>query len=224
MKSYFSAIFGRSPIRPLQRHMEKVMECARELVPLFEAVGAQEFTRVEELQTRVSRLEDEADDLKKELRLQLPNTLFLPVDRRDLLELLRTQDMIANRAKDIAGVIRGRRMVIPDQLLPLFKDYVGRNVDAVEQALRTVKEMDDLVETGFRGNEVERVQALLKELDRLEKETDHMQVELRATLRGLESELPPVDVMFLYKIIEWTGDLADHAERVGSRLQIMLAR
>ena len=223
MKSYFSAIFGRSPIRPLQRHMEKVMECARELVPLFEAVGAQEFTRVEELQTRVSRLEDEADD-KKELRLQLPNTLFLPVDRRDLLELLRTQDMIANRAKDIAGVIRGRRMVIPDQLLPLFKDYVGRNVDAVEQALRTVKEMDDLVETGFRGNEVERVQALLKELDRLEKETDHMQVELRATLRGLESELPPVDVMFLYKIIEWTGDLADHAERVGSRLQIMLAR
>ncbi|HBP75141.1 MAG TPA: phosphate transport regulator, partial [Alcanivorax sp.] len=37
-------------------------------------------------------------------------------------------------------------------------------------------------------------------------------------------ELPPVDVIFLYKIIEWIGDLADRAQKVGGRLQLLLAR
>jgi hypothetical protein len=30
--------------------------------------------------------------------------------------------------------------------------------------------------------------------------------------------------MIYYRVIDWTGDLADRAERVGSRLQLMLAR
>ncbi|MGL6122545.1 MAG: DUF47 family protein, partial [Shewanella sp.] len=41
---------------------------------------------------------------------------------------------------------------------------------------------------------------------------------------AMESELNPIDVMFLYKTIEWVGGLADLAERVGSRLELMLAR
>ena len=30
--------------------------------------------------------------------------------------------------------------------------------------------------------------------------------------------------MFTYRLIEWTGRVADDAQRVGSRLQLMLAR
>ena len=30
--------------------------------------------------------------------------------------------------------------------------------------------------------------------------------------------------MFVYQIIEWVGDLADLAERVGARLEILLAK
>jgi hypothetical protein len=30
--------------------------------------------------------------------------------------------------------------------------------------------------------------------------------------------------MFLYQIIDWVGDLADLAESVGARLEILLAR
>jgi predicted phosphate transport protein (TIGR00153 family) len=224
MKSYFSGIFGSSPIKPLQRHMEKVLDCTRELVPLFQAVSRSDYNTVAQVQERISQLEDEADAIKKDLRLHLPSTLFLPVDRRDLLELLRVQDKVANKAKDIAGLILGRQMAIPASMADPFEAYVGRCVDAVAQALRAVEEMDELVETGFRGTEADLVHGILNELDAVEKDTDRMQVSLRATLRGQESELPPVDVMFLYKIIEWTGDLADLAQRVGSRLQLMLAK
>src|SRR5699024_5451256 len=115
-------------------------------------------------------------------------------------------------------------MEIPASMQEPFKAYVERCIDAVRHAQKAVQEMDELVVTGFRGTEADLVHKILDELGAVEKDTDHMQIALRASLRSLESQLPPVDVMFLYKIIEWTGDLADLAERVGSRLQLMLAK
>ena len=58
----------------------------------------------------------------------------------------------------------------------------------------------------------------------VEQETDEQQVILRNDLFQLEDELHPVNIMFLYKVIENTGGIADRAQRVGSRLQLMLAR
>jgi len=223
-KSYFSGIFGSSPFKPLQEHVTKVVECTEQLIPLFEAMAQQDFVAVEAAQQRISRLEEEADVMKKDLRMHLPRTLFLPVDRRDLLELLRLQDSIANQTKDVAGLILGRQMQLPESLIDPFLNFVQRSVDAARQAKKTVDELDELVETGFRGSEVELVHGLLEELDRIEKDTDNIQIRLRQGLRALEKDLFPVDVMFLYKVIELVGGLADRAQRVGSRLQIMLAK
>ena len=51
-----------------------------------------------------------------------------------------------------------------------------------------------------------------------------MQINLRAKLYTLESNMSPVDVMFLYEIITWTGELADTAQSAGNRLQLILAK
>ena len=217
-------LFGSSPVKPLQQHMAKVLECVGELPALVEAASAGDVERVESQQERIAALENEADDLKHALRLHLPRSLFLPVDRRDLLEVLTMQDNVANRAKDIAGLVRGRRMRFPDGIGERLIAFTRRSVDACEQAGRTVNELDELVETGFRGAEVDLVQKMIEELDRIEKDTDEIQVDVRARLFAMEKDLPPVDVMFLYRVIDWIGDLGDRAQRVGSRLQLMLAR
>jgi predicted phosphate transport protein (TIGR00153 family) len=65
---------------------------------------------------------------------------------------------------------------------------------------------------------------MITKLDSIESDTDTLQAELRSEIFGIEDTLPPVEVMFLYKIIEQTGDVADRAQNVGSRLQLMLAR
>lgn len=204
--------------------MVKVMESVAPLKALFEAVLANDLDRVAVIQEEIARHENEADDLKHELRLHLPRSLFMPVERRDVLEVLNTQDRIANRAKDIAGLIRGRRMTIPEDIAEDFQKFIGRGVDACAQARRIIDELDELVETGFSGTEVDRVQEMIEELDHIEKDTDEIQIRIRAKLFNIERDLPPVDVMFLYRIIDWTGDLGDRAQRVGSRLQIMLAK
>ncbi|HLT03722.1 MAG TPA: TIGR00153 family protein [Pseudomonas sp.] len=220
----FVSLFGRSPIGPMQQHMAKAHECAAQLVPFFQAVIAQDWERVEQLQKDMSRLENEADKLKKNVRQNLPKSLFLPVPRSDLLDLLSVQDKVANRAKDIAGLMLGRQMVIPAGLQPMMLLYVSRCVDASAQALKAMDQLDELLETGFSGREAAVVERMVEELENIERETDRQQIEVRRALYSLEKDLPPVDVMFMYKIIEWVGDVADRAERVGNRLEQLLAR
>ena len=140
----------------------------------------------------------------------------------DLLELLTQQDSIANRAKDIAGRVLGRKLAIPAELCPDFNQYLTRCIDATALATRAIGELDELLETGFRGREVELVESMVQELDLIEDDTDRMQVELRHRLLGLEDQYNPVDVIFLYKVLETIGDLANQAEGVGARLELRI--
>ena len=220
----FVSLFGRSPIGPMQQHIAKAYECAANLVPFFEAVIAEDWKRVEQVQQEMVRLEKEADKLKRDVRVHLPKSLFLPVPRSDLLELLSVQDKGANRAKDIAGLMLGRQMGIPEPLQPIMRTFVQRTVDACEQALKAMNELDEILETGFGSREVRHVTEMIELLEDIEHDTDQIQIEVRRSLFKIEKTLPPVDVMFMYTIIEWIGDVADRAERVGNRLEQLLAR
>lgn len=217
-------IFAKSPIKPLEKHIRTVHKCCSQLVPFFAAVTEEDWTNAGKIRKKISKLERDADDLKRQIRLELPGGLFMPVDRADLLELLSQQDKIANRAKDIAGRIFGRKLTIPLVLQEQFLAYVSRSIDAAEKAADAINELDDLLETGFRGREVDLVTNMISQLDEIEDDTDGMQVQLRKDLLAIEKDLNCVDVMFLYQIIDWVGDLADLAERVGARLEILLAR
>jgi predicted phosphate transport protein (TIGR00153 family) len=220
----FLNMFGRSPIRPLEEHMAKVHACVMELKPFFDAVLKKDWLQVELLQKQVAHLENQADEIKRDLRVHLPKGLFMPVSRSDLLELLTVQDRLANKAKDIAGMVLGRKMVFPEAIAALFIEFLQRCIEASTQANTAIHELDELLETGFGGNEVKLVEGMITKLSRIERDTDEKQIYLRQILFGLEDKLPPVNVIFLYKIIEWTGDIADRAQDIGDRLQILLAR
>ena len=221
---YMSGIFGSSPVSPLQTHMSKVYACASELIPLFNAVINEDWDAVTQHQQLISNLEKEADVLKKALRLNLPKGLFMPISRQDLLEVLLMQDRIANKAKDIAGTIVGRHMILPEIIHEDYIRFVERCVAACKQAQKAINELDELVETGFSGREIEIVTDMITKLDGIESDTDNLQAAIRSEIFEIEKDLQPIDVMFLYKIIEATGEVADRSQGVGSRLQLMLAR
>jgi len=216
-------IFGTSPVQPLERHVGLAYKCTKQIIEFFEAVVAGDWDKADAVRADIERLEHEADDLKKEIRQHLPKSLFMPVPREDLLELLLVQDKMANRAKDVSGLVVGRRMEIPAAIAEDFLTMVGRSVDAAKQARKSVRELDELFTSGFRGAEVALVSELIEELDKIETETDNREAALRAALFAIESELEPVNVMFLYKVIGLIGEIADMAERVGRRLELLLS-
>ncbi|GAA0301927.1 TIGR00153 family protein [Psychrosphaera haliotis] len=217
-------VFAKSPLKALEEHINTVHSAASLLKPFFEAVCKENWTEATELRYQISQLEKKADVIKRDVRMNLPRGLFLPVERTDILELITQQDKIANKAKDLAGRYLGRELTIPPQIQESFMAFVERNIDATAQAKKAINEFDELLETGFKGREVELVERMITELDAIEDDTDEMQISIRLQLKEIEDQLNPIDVMVTYRMIEWIGELADLAERVGSRLELMLAR
>lgn len=223
MSSIFN-MFGPSPIRPIEQHMLKVNQCAKQLHPFFEAVLLQDWQIADDIKEKISALEKEADLIKRDLRLHLPTGLFLPVSRTDLLELLSAQDRIANKAEDIARLIVSRQMIIPEILAPSFMPFLDCSLDASKQACKAINELDQLLESGFRGSEVNIVEKMIMTLDEIEHDSDEKLADIRHRIFELEKDLPAINLVFLYKLVQWIGDLADHAQTVGGRLQILIAR
>jgi hypothetical protein len=223
MANMLANIFGSSPVKPLEKHVDIAYQCAKQLHPFFKASVAGDWEKAGKAREEISRLEHEADNLKKDIRIRLPKSLFMPVPREDLLELLLVQDKIANRTKDVSGIVIGRKMQMPAEIAEQFLEFVDRNIDAAKQARKSVRELDELFTAGFKGAEVDLVEDMIEELDRIETDTDDKQADLRHALFEIEKSLDPIDAVFMYKVIELTGEIADMAERVGRRLELLLS-
>ncbi|MCB1697159.1 MAG: TIGR00153 family protein [Pseudomonadales bacterium] len=217
-------LFGRSPIGPIQEHMQIANQAAQLLPDLVRATAADDWDTARELHKQIEQAERAADKLKRSVRRHLPKSLFLPVPRSDLLGLVSMQDSVANTARDIAVIIMGRTMRFPEAIQESVLEYVEACTATCSQALLAIQELDELLEVGFSGREVKRVEAMLKLLDKMERRTDKMAIDLRGKLFRMESELPPVDVMFYYRVLSLMGSLADEAEAVGDRLQVLMAK
>ena len=222
--STLGSLFGRSPIGPIQEHMQVAFEAAEHLPELIQASTDGDWDRAKQIHKAISEAESEADKLKRNVRRHLPKSLFLPVPRSDLLTLVSIQDQVANTAQDFASIMMARDMQFPEKLVPAVLELTAASVACCGQALASIQELDELLEVGFSGREVKRVESMLKELDKLERRTDKLQFSLRRKLFKMEADLPPVDVMFYYRAMALLGELADGAEKVGDRLQILMAK
>jgi hypothetical protein len=204
--------------------MSLVVVCASKLEPFFESVIANDWQTASEVFDRISDDENQADELKKQFRLNMPKSLFMPVSRGDLLGILAQQDNIANTAKDVCGIVLGREMDIPTSLQSEFIAYVKSTIETCEKARTAIDELDELLETGFTGQEVKFVKKLIRDLDAQEQKVDKRERKLRHRLFKIEGDIPPIHVMFLYNVIDNIGEIADTAERVGNQLELLLAK
>jgi hypothetical protein len=224
MMSPLMQLFGQSPFRPLQEHMRVVVKCANEVPLLFEAAARDDQDTVDSVRKNIFALENEADDIKNELRTHLPKSMFMPVDRTDLLEILDLQDSIADTAQDIAGMMVLRRMVLPADMNEPLMELTRRCVDACNQLAKIIEELDELVETGFRGPDSDKVMYMIDELNKIETQTDVLAINLMRRLFKHEEEIGAVSTIMWDRVIHWVGDLANFAERGGNRHRLLLAR
>ncbi|MBK5095414.1 MAG: DUF47 family protein, partial [Deltaproteobacteria bacterium] len=94
-------LFAKSPFGPMQDHVNKIMECVRLIPDLFRAIEAEDEEQIKIITEKVQKAEFEADEIKNQLRSDLPSTIFTPVDRDDLVDILSYQDHISDVAEDV---------------------------------------------------------------------------------------------------------------------------
>ncbi|MFH0778506.1 MAG: TIGR00153 family protein [Candidatus Eisenbacteria bacterium] len=219
----FRAMLTKSPFGIVNEHMEKVQECVRHVKPLFEAMLREDYEEVNHLAELVSRLEHEADITKNEIRNRLPRSIFLAVDRSDLLALLKEQDGIADSAEDVAVLLTMRLMKVPPDFAPKLLALVDKVVEASSLAGEAVAEMHNMTSGQGPGLETEKILKTVSDIGTKEWEADTYQMDLAKNMFALEKRIDPVSVMIWMRVFAELGALANRAENVGDLLRLMIS-
>ena len=197
-----SGLFRSSPFKPVQEHMRTVFSCICFIPPLMDALYRQDRGQIDEFGHKIIQLETEADTIKQTFRLNMPNTLLLPVDREDLLSLISDQDRMADITEDIAKTLLFRNMEVPDSLKEILDELLEGTMEISAAAKDMIEQLDELVQVGFRGREQKKVSAMIAGVRRSEHNIDSILFRTKRTLFENEKGLDPVSVMFWYQLID----------------------
>ena len=220
----FTDIIKKSPFGPIRAHMLVSKASVDELITFLKSAIDSDWNEAVKSRKVISDLENQADTLKAESRGLLTKSLFLAVPREDILDLIKLADDIPNTVKDISGLMIGRQMEIPAKISSSFLHFAKEAAVISDAASEAVNYIDELFQFSFGGNAAIKMQQLIEKLDSLENKNDQTEINLRAELFAIEKDLPPVNVIFLYDIINKIGELSDRAEQVGHRISLIASR
>ena len=220
----FGKLFGKSPFKPVKKHMKIANQCVEKMPDALQAFFEKDKSKLKEIKHEITQLESDADKIFEELQNRLPKTMFLPVDRRDLLDVLEMQEAIADRTQDIIGLMLELSMDVPSEMRQPMVLLVERCKAATDGATEIVASFENLVETGFKGPHVEKTQKLIADVVSIETDADSIGTDITHALFEHGKDMHPVPLVFLYKLIGWIDDLADYSEQLAIRSRLLLAR
>jgi len=219
-----SGLLRGSPFKPIQEHMNVVFSCVCLIPPLFDAVYREDNELIADFAEQIKKLETKADKLKSTFRLNMPKSLFLPVDRKDLLNLIADQDKIADSAEDLGKIFIFRKMIVPENIKELLDELLEATMEIAAAAREMIGQLDELLEVGFSGREIDKVSRMIAGVRRSEHNIDEIIHRTRKALFTLEKELDPVSVMFWYNIIDLIELISDQSENLADRLLLFLSK
>jgi hypothetical protein len=204
--------------------MRKVRECFEKIPGLFEAVKESNFERIRDLQREISRIEWEADEIKNDVREHLPRSIFMPVDRTDLLDVLSSQDAISDCAEDIAELLTLRPLTFLEDMREEFETFLDQVMVCCRMAADLIEQIDELVEASFGGPEAAKVLKMINTLCEEEHKSDRLHRVLVRKLFTIEDQTDPISVMMWYQVFERVANLANYSERMANRVRLLLAK
>lgn len=222
MRSILS-MFSKSPFRPLANHIEKVRACIGQLKPLFTALEKHDYQAVMDISEAIIKFEHEADSIKDQIRQSLPQSVFLPVDKRDFMHLLSAQDDIADSIEDLAVLLRIKNLETPEKIKEPLKNLVDHVISTANMACDLIRELDSLLEASFGGASAEKVEKRATDLGTAEWEADRKQFLLAQRMFSLDDELKAADLLLWTEVVKKLGAIADKSEKIGKILRLFIS-
>ncbi len=206
-------LFGKSPFAPLQTHMNKVTHCLEKLTQIIASPS-------QKLVDELCRLEHEADITKNDIRNHLPNSVFMPIDRSQFLEILSLQDKIADQAEEIG--ITFTLKPLSSTFLPFLAEFYQKNLETFISVEKIIREIDQLIESSFGGIEAEKVKTMVEQTARKEGESQILERALRQKICSSADNWSPPEFYIWMKLIDQIGNLSVLSEKLANRVRMVL--
>jgi predicted phosphate transport protein (TIGR00153 family) len=202
--------------------MENVASCVYMVPKLFEALDAKNSQALESIAMEISELEHAADLTKNDIRNHLPTSLFLAIDREDLLEILSIQDSIADKSEDIAVLTTLKPLTILDAFKETFLAFLEKNIETFNGAQLIINELHELLESSFGGIEAEKVRKMVDDVSFKEHEADLIQYQLLKKVFEVENEMSYATFYLWQRIFEAISGISNLSENLANRVRMTL--
>ena len=167
------------------------------------------YFRVKETHKEESR----ADDMRRKIELELYSKALIPESRGDILGVLESLDILLSQAERVLYDIQLQNVDIPEDIKPIFDKMVDITCSCCEvlsKAVRVIYCSDD---------KVNGLMNLVKEVDSLESEADHLERRLVRTI--FKQDMRDGRKLILKELVRQLAKVTDQAEHVGDRLLIV---
>jgi len=222
MRFVLGNLFRRSPFENTFKHAVKVAQCGPVFVGAVQSYFKGDLDRFEILKEEIREIEAEADKMKRNIRAHLPASVLMPVEKSVFFSFLREADKVVDCIKNALYLMSYYRLALPEEI---EKDYVLLTKE-VGDYLGFLPEMVLRAHTYFASRtekDRESVKEMIREIRFREKESDDLEKTLFIRLCADES-IPPKTFFLTIRLVETTGDVADHLENSADMMRVMIAR
>jgi hypothetical protein len=222
MRISLRSIFVTSPFEGLQEHAEKVRECGWAFQQAVECYASDKCEEFDALRLEVSKLESEADAIKRRIRGHIPKGTRMPIGKFELFSYIREQDKVLDSVQDALDWLSYRgRPSIPEEIQKDLFLLVDSVIEPMEDLSRMVSEAKKYFDS-YSEKQRRIVKDIIHNLRKREHEADQMEDELKIKLFTIEKD--PIAIFHMVRLSEIIGSIADHAENAGDMMRAMIAR
>ena len=220
----FGKQFKKSSFKQLRKHMRIAAEIATFLPDALQAFFRNDSKSLQETRQTVSELAAEADQLHQELQQRLPDVRDMPLDRRDLFDVLEMQEAMCKRMQEITALLPDLPVDVPRDIHKPLMRLVDRCIAATEVAYEIVRAIEKVAEAGFQGAQLDAARQLVQDIVSIRSEADAHNSEITRLLFAQCREMDPLAVVFLYQLAGRVDDLAGFSQKLAIRSQLVLIR
>ncbi|MFX1449364.1 MAG: TIGR00153 family protein [Promethearchaeota archaeon] len=203
-------------IKGTRLHAKKVYDCAFELNNIVDLFCNGNTKEVPKLVRRISELENEADEIRRTIMLDLTKGELTPGVREDLAHLIKRLDSVAN---NINASARRFSLLTKDAITPICKELKEMS----KITLECVKILGQTIETQLGGSSPVIFDSVAR-INRLEHEVDQINMQIKTKLLSIEQSYSPFVAITLYELINVFENITDGAEETADFIKIINVR
>ncbi len=196
----------------LTRHLELVEGTVLKFKQALFVYLDGRFAEAGQLAEEVHRGEAEADDLRRQVAMELTRGALLASMRREFLELIERADRVANLAESLLYFILPQQVVVPELLQSPVREIGDKTEEMMAKARAAIQAL-------FTDRRV--VLEHSRSIEQLESEIDRL--ERKAIERIFQLELELAERLQLREFISRLADISDEIEDISDQVEIIVA-
>ncbi|MGM0640373.1 MAG: DUF47 family protein [Thermotogota bacterium] len=219
--SLWGRVFQKfNPIHEIIQHA-RVVEHASDYLPslFYKYLNGEDITQ---MVSEIDKLEDDADDIKNNIRKNLKKGYMYRFERVDLLNFIEIQDKIADKIEDLAKMMTLNKVELEDS----SKDKILAIVNEVENMLDlfkgSVKYLNKIIDSDFSKDTIQHEENDITEMKWFEKDIDEKIFDFGRWIYQQKNTMNPIDLLFLRKLVLSLSDIADLSQNVTDRIHILI--